>query len=406
MYKLIKVMLINTVLCPLQALETAFWTLPNPSGKQISSDSLNTSFVSPSIVTPSSLNDMLKREAPSMREDVRNKVLTSFNCVNKLEIPHSQILTVIDYSLPSNKKRLWVFDLAQQRLLFFSYVSHGLKSGERDTAYFSNAYNSRASSLGVYLTAKAYNGREGTSLRLKGLDRGLNDNAEGRSIVMHGGFYVEEAFIKKYGRAGRSWGCPALPHSMASAIINRIKDNNLIIAYYPSDKWFSHSPYLNCQNFTPIPSENIVVRDVEPPKKTSDFHEDVLFVNTSTKTFGGETAPILAMPATYYRVSFNKIPPLSRMLRRQMNQEEYIALSKEEFSLLSKKQNELDFSKIYFVVPTIKINRGYAQTVMKEANYGPVTQLHAEGSYYWIETAKNSHLSLQTNHQFIRWLGL
>ena len=107
----------------------------------------------------------------------------------------------------------------EKKLLFHTYVSHGITSGTLLTNYFSNKYNSKASSIGVYKTEKAYYGREGLSLRLDGLDRSFNDNASNRSVVMHGGWYVDEHFIKKYGRPGRSWGCPALPLNFINPLL-------------------------------------------------------------------------------------------------------------------------------------------------------------------------------------------
>jgi hypothetical protein len=154
------------------------------------------------------IGQWMTKLSPDLHPDVIEKIRLTLDCAPNTSVQEHPMLTVIDYSLPSSHKRLWVFDLNRKQLLFHTYVAHGLRSGDKFTTFFSNAHNSRASSMGIYRTLKNYLGREGSSLRLKGLEPGFNDNAEGRAIVMHGAFYAEEDFIKKYGRAGRSWGCP------------------------------------------------------------------------------------------------------------------------------------------------------------------------------------------------------
>lgn len=381
------------------------WSMPLGSGYLVSTSSSNeATFPFQEILTSPELRSRIKMIAPEIHEDVLDKVVTSLECSNKYHIDHNSILTIIDYSLPSSKKRLWVLDLYEKKLLFHTYVAHGLKSGVNSTNFFSNQNNSRASSLGVYLTRQAYYGREGTSLRLSGLDSGFNDNADYRAIVMHGAFYVEEDFIKKYGRAGRSWGCPALPHSLSSQIIQTIKDNSVMVVYYPQDRWLLKSKYLNCQSFNIIPKRT----DIEManiPASDIDNRGDVLFVATSTKTFGGETPPIVAIKALFYQSLFEKAPPMERMIRRRINQEEYIALSLEEFNRLSLKNDPEALKKIYFIVPSLKNNRGYFQTVIRAVNLGEIRQLNATSGLKII-MSNQSVIHLQPNHQFIRWLGL
>ena len=187
---------------------------------------------------------LLHREAPTLSAGVIDKLLTALTCTSDKYIGNKSIVTIIDYSLPSSEKRLWVFDLHQQKLLFHTYVSHGIKSGALLSTYFSNKYDSKASSIGVYTTEKAYYGRHGVSLKLDGLDQGFNDNAANRAVVMHGGWYVEDDFIKKYGRPGRSWGCPAVPDHLIKPIVDVIKDDSLFVIYYPSDAWFVKSKFL------------------------------------------------------------------------------------------------------------------------------------------------------------------
>jgi len=196
------------------------------------------------------IKEMLQSEAPGLSTGVINKVLTSLSCASEFNVEHNNILTIIDYSLPSSEKRLWIFDIKQKKLLFNTYVSHGIKSGARLTKYFSNKYDSKASSIGVYKTEKTYYGRDGLSLRLSGLDKGFNDNASNRYVVMHGGWYVAENFIKKYGRAGRSWGCPAIPENLTAPIINTIKDQSFFVIYYPVITGFQNQSFLIAINWT------------------------------------------------------------------------------------------------------------------------------------------------------------
>ena len=339
-----------------------------------------------------------------MRADVIDKVIMSLDCYQQKQALMPKIMSIIDYSLPSSQKRLWVIDLDNQKCLYHTYVAHGLRSGETSSIYFSNANNSRASSEGLYATKEAYRGREGRSLRLKGLEQSINDLAEARAIVMHGGFYVEEDFIKKYGRAGRSWGCPALPSSQSAEIINTIKDNHLLLIYYPSDKWLLKSRYLNCKNHSLIPHDISVQEITAPPAGIETLRGDVLFANVSSKRFGGETTPILVINATDYRQVFHKNPPLLRMLRRQIAQQEYIAIDQQEFKQLAS-QNQADvMAKLLFIVPQLVNHRGYMQTVMRPVSLGNITQL--DNRTVPVMVTSQGRISLTPNHQFIRWLGL
>ena len=135
---------------------------------------------------------------------------------------NKQLLTVIDFDLPSTEKRLWVLDLAKHEILFHTLVAHGHNSGENEATNFSNTDQSNMSSLGFYATGSEYEGKHGRSLKLQGLDEGFNTNAASRSVVMHGADYVSEAFIKQNGRLGRSLGCPALPMELKDQIIETV----------------------------------------------------------------------------------------------------------------------------------------------------------------------------------------
>lgn len=347
---------------------------------------------------------MLKNEAPTMNEALINKAATALKCTITYHIANNNILTVIDYSLPSNQKRLWIFDLSQKKLLFHTYVSHGIKSGTLLTDNFSNKYNSKASSIGVYKTDKAYYGREGLSLRLEGLERHFNDNAMNRAIVMHGGWYMDEAFIKKYGRPGRSWGCPALPLSLYQPIIKTIKDNSLLVVYYPSDEWFGKSKFLTCDKVNKV----AMAQHSAPLKAPDSEHRDEVFFAQVNK--GAEDKPILVMPAHQYQQVFHAPAPLGRMLRRQIEKEEYIALNNTELNEIIRHNEYLN--GLYFVVPRLKMVRGYYETEMKIVNLGSIRSitpssknLGKERSYTVSFNANNS-VRLQSTDRFIRWLGL
>ncbi|MEQ8477223.1 murein L,D-transpeptidase catalytic domain family protein [Fulvivirga sp.] len=141
---------------------------------------------------------------------------------------YSALLTIIDFNLPSTAKRFWVLDLDSKEVLFNTYVSHGRNSGENNAIKFSNKPESHMSSLGLYLTGDVYYGKHGLSLYLDGLEPGVNDNARKRSIVIHGADYVSHDFIKKHGRLGRSYGCPALPLEHYKEIIGLIANGSFI----------------------------------------------------------------------------------------------------------------------------------------------------------------------------------
>lgn len=360
------------------------------------------------------INAMLQKQGDTLHPQVINKVITALNCANEHNVQHNNILTVIDYSLPSSEKRLWVFDLKQKKMLFHTYVSHGIRSGTLFSNYFSNVNNSKASSIGVYKTDKAYYGREGLSLRLSGLERTFNDNASMRSVVMHGGWYVQEPFIKKYGRAGRSWGCPAIPLSLYQPIINAIKDNSLFVVYYPSDDWFVKSRFLNCGINFPTQKLNNLITEAKPLEDKQVARDNVLFVATNKFSKVAVDAPIVTMAADKYERIYHNKPPLERMLRRQINNSEYIALSNTEFNQLVTHGRE-NLNNIDFVIAVLKMSHGYYETEMKIVNLGKIKDVRFNGdSAKNIVQAKNytvyfdskPFINLKSSNRFIRWLGL
>jgi hypothetical protein len=160
------------------------------------------------------------------------------------DVKRPSLLTVIDYSLPSTQARLWVIDLASRRPLFRELVAHGRGSGDDRADRFSNDPGSHQSSLGLFLTGEVYTGSNGYSLRLDGLEPGVNDRARERAIVMHGAPYVSTAVARAMGRLGRSWGCPALRSGIARQVIDVIKGGSLVFVYYPDDRWQQSSRFL------------------------------------------------------------------------------------------------------------------------------------------------------------------
>lgn len=144
------------------------------------------------------------------------------------------ILTLVDFSLSSNVKRLWVIDLSTNTILYNTLVAHGRNTGEEFANSFSNTNSSFKSSLGFYLTGEIYNGKHGMSLKLDGLEKGINDNARQRGVVMHSANYVSNSFIKCNKRLGRSEGCPAIPQESLTKIVSTIKNKSCLFIYHPS----------------------------------------------------------------------------------------------------------------------------------------------------------------------------
>jgi hypothetical protein len=176
----------------------------------------------------------LQHEAESLHPQALHAALASWDALRAQGQVQRPLLCVIDYGLPSTAKRLWVFDLASERLLFNDLVAHGRNSGEDLATSFSNAEGSFMSSLGAFVTGSAYDGRNGYSLRLRGTEPRVNDRAEARAIVMHGAPYVDEGIARLQGRLGRSLGCPAVRPAIARALIDEIKDGSVIYAWHPS----------------------------------------------------------------------------------------------------------------------------------------------------------------------------
>ncbi len=225
------------------------------------------------LALPSSapLAQTLTRLAPGADPRVMQLAASALACAE----PDAERLAVIDFSRPSSEPRLWVFDLAEEALLFEELVSHGRGSGGAEATVFSNTPESHQSSLGLFRTMNSYYGSNGYSLRLEGLEAGVNDLAyeramnsyygsngyslrlEGleagvndlayeRAIVIHGADYVSETFVRQTGRLGRSHGCPAVRQEVTYPLIDSIKEDHYLFAYYPDPEWLQSSAYLRC----------------------------------------------------------------------------------------------------------------------------------------------------------------
>ena len=191
------------------------------------------------------LRQALLNTAPDLKPQALDyALLARANGLKQGVVKRQDILTIIDYSVPSNQKRLWTFDLEKRQLLFHEFVAHGMNSGENRTVKFALPKESHMSMYGLYVTDVPYMGKNGYSLRLKGLDKGYNHTAYDRAVVFHGAPYVSEELIRQQGRLGRSWGCPAVRKAIATPMIHVIKSGSPLFAYFPDSSWLKNSRYL------------------------------------------------------------------------------------------------------------------------------------------------------------------
>jgi hypothetical protein len=191
--------------------------------------------------------DSLSRIAPTLNVQVLTHAVAAMQCAVNNGAKPAQRLAVIDFSLPSSERRLWIFDLQQRRLLLKEFVAHGMKSGENHASRFSNVLGSHQSSIGLFRTAESYSGKHGYSLRMDGLEPGVNDLARERAIVIHPADYVNPAWIATQGRIGRSQGCPAVRPEVARMVVDSLKGGQFMFSWYPDQQWLQSSAYLNCK---------------------------------------------------------------------------------------------------------------------------------------------------------------
>ncbi len=232
----------------------------NPFGKM-----LNDKKISPVVMPDSSLMkvdvasniqfglyDSLRLGSLGLGRQVFNYAMKGFSYMRgKGTLANENIITIVDFSKPSSEKRMFIIDLRNCKILFNTYVAHGMQSGKEFANQFSNRPSSNKSSLGFYETLGTYVGGNGYSLRLQGMERGINDNANMRDIVIHGADYVNESLIHSQGYIGRSWGCPAVPRRLHKSIINKIKDGTCLFIYSPEKKYLASSKILNSHFSSP-----------------------------------------------------------------------------------------------------------------------------------------------------------
>lgn len=226
--------IVSMILCSL----TYFSVLSNCNAKFFFSRSTTTHST-----TQSSSHAQLCKTA-GINPKVFTMALQAHQKAYRQGLTKSRLLTVIDYSKPSTEKRFWVVDLNKNKVIYHTHVAHGSGSGGNYAQSFSNRPGSYQSSVGAFVTGGTYQGKHGRSLNLIGLEKGINNNAYNRRIVIHSANYVSDQFIKQHGRLGRSWGCPALNYRVAQPIINTIKDGVLLFAYFPEPNWLKNSSFV------------------------------------------------------------------------------------------------------------------------------------------------------------------
>lgn len=191
--------------------------------------------------------DTLRQQAPQLPQQALQAALAALECAEAAGARPASRLALIDYSLPSAQQRLWLFDLQAERLLLRDFVAHGRASGEFVAERFSNLAGSHQSSLGLFRGAESYDGRHGYSLRLDGLELGLNDQARSRALVLHGADYVAPELVASQGRMGRSQGCPAVRPSISRWLVDQLKDGQYLFAWHPQ---LGTTRYRRCEPFS------------------------------------------------------------------------------------------------------------------------------------------------------------
>ena len=193
------------------------------------------------------LLNKLSHAAPELNPQALKSALSAMQCAVNNGAKQARHLAVIDFSQPSTARRLWIFDLTRKTLVLRDLVAHGKQSGENFATSFSNTEGSNQSSLGLFSTQESYVGSHGYSLRMDGLEPGINDSARDRAIVIHAANYVNPLWSERQGRIGRSQGCPAVRPQVARQVVDKLKDGQFMFAWYPDQRWLQSSAYLNCQ---------------------------------------------------------------------------------------------------------------------------------------------------------------
>lgn len=195
---------------------------------------------------PLQLAKLLATTAPGLNSQVIEHAVRAMDCAINHGAEPARRLAVIDYSLPSSVPRLWLFDLESRTLVLQDFVAHGQGSGDNYAKSFSNVDGSHQSSLGLFRTSESYVGQHGYSLRMDGLEHGINDQARARALVIHAADYVNENWIRTQGRIGRSHGCPAVRPEVARMVVDNLKGGQFLFSYYPDEHWLGTSTFLHC----------------------------------------------------------------------------------------------------------------------------------------------------------------
>ena len=207
---------------------------------------ISTNNSSSSASSSAKIYDSLKLNLSGLSQQAFSCAIKGYEYLKvKGKIGNDNILSIVDFSRPSSQKRLFVIDLKNFKVLFNTYVAHGQGSGTAMATQFSNTPESYQSSLGFYTTSSTYNGKNGYSMHLEGMENGINDKAEERAIVMHGAAYVNENLIHARGYIGRSWGCPAVSEKLNKPIIDKIKNGSCLFIYSENNKYLNSSKILN-----------------------------------------------------------------------------------------------------------------------------------------------------------------
>jgi hypothetical protein len=235
-------------ICPIYFLLTVSSAVASPTGyhKVITVRAAKQAEMRMVLATATSIYDEMDLEDSGLSRKAFQYAWTGYYKLKKRGLlRRTNILSICDFSQSSSNQRLYVIDVRNRRMLYRTYVAHGINSGEEFANSFSNKMESCKSSLGFYVTTGTYTGMNGLSLRIEGVDKGFNDNASRRSIVIHGASYVSLRILHKYGVMGTTYGCPAIPEEMSSQIIPVVKHGSCFFIYYPSKKYLANSPVLN-----------------------------------------------------------------------------------------------------------------------------------------------------------------
>ena len=189
----------------------------------------------------------------TLNQEVLNNALRGYIYLKQTqELRSTKYLTIVDFSIYCNKKRLWVIDIDTKKVVFNELVAHGAKTGNTYAKYFSNRHSSNQSSLGFYTTGGLYNGRNNLSLKLNGLEKQFNSNAFTRGIVIHGANYVSESIVNRKERIGRSYGCPAVSQKVNKKLVNTIKGGTCLFIYHPTPEYLEKSTIMNANLYITV----------------------------------------------------------------------------------------------------------------------------------------------------------